>query len=110
MNFCSCLVQIVDIPRKIKIENQEDAAAEVSVSFSPYKKKSFTRIKLLAFERLKLDLFNFYEIGDFILVEGTLRVYKSTVSRKKSTYLIAKKIYPFLLNDKEVEELEIKNT
>ena len=102
INFCSCLVQIVDIPKKVKIGSQSEAAAQVLVSFSPSKKKSFTRIGLIAFDRLKLDLFNFYEIGDFILVEGTIRIYKSKNSKRKSAYFIARRIYPFLLNDKEV--------
>ncbi len=72
---------------------------ELIVEFPKAKKKSFQDIRLSIWGDLGGDISKYYQIGDYVIVEGflSLRTNISRITLDKEPEFTIIKIYPFLL-------------
>lgn len=105
MNHTNFLIRVVSQPERslFKIENDDIMSAEFLAKFYQYKNKPHTFCKIKVWGNLAYDTLKYYNINDFLMVEGSLRVNKSTSEDLKlptSLEIYVSRIYPFALRKK----------
>ena len=100
--YFSGLVKILENPKQT-VFNDKIIKIEFRVLISPVRKKKSSKILLLVFWGiLARDVKNYYQINDYILIEGYLSTkFPKTINSISSNYkkgqITVLKIYPFLL-------------
>ena len=82
----------------IEIMYKEDSIIKINVRFAKNYSKPFrNEISLILWGGFKDDFLNYYKIKDYLIIEGiiTSAGYKN---EKEEVNLIAKRVYPFLLD------------
>ena len=98
MNYASFIVKIVKTPTKIFI-NKVDFITKVMVQIPHLALTSNIIImNLLICGKLGKDLFKYYKIDDYIIVEGYIRFSSESEKNFKEIELTVCKIYPFILD------------
>ena len=101
-NYFSGLVKILENPKQTVFDNKI-IKIEFRVLISPVRKKKSSKILLLVFWGiLARDVNSYYQINDYILIEGYLStksigMINSTSLNYKKGQITVLKIYPFLL-------------
>nr|YP_009455876.1 hypothetical protein [Dictyopteris divaricata]YP_010205381.1 hypothetical protein LK366_pgp010 [Grateloupia livida]AQZ25092.1 hypothetical protein [Dictyopteris divaricata]UAV85950.1 hypothetical protein [Grateloupia livida] len=96
MNHGIFLVKVMEKP--INLSYGENLVLKILVKFAkPRKKNVKNEIYLILWGGFREDFINFYKIKDYLLIEGiiTSKVYKES---QEEINLIAKRVYPFLLD------------
>ena len=104
MNYTSCIVKIIQKPEQSFFGTEENriSVTEVLVNFYQFRNNSKNICKLSIWGNLSYDIIEYYQINDYLIVEGYL-------SRRNFNFEDAKifpeieisvfKIYPFVLNN-----------
>nr|QXM17286.1 hypothetical protein Ycf41 [Chaetoceros muellerii] len=104
MNYATLLIKITTKPEQSFFDNQI-TATEFIGKFYQYRKNYNTLCKISVWGNLAYDLVRYYQVNDYLIVEGYILVQNSTSSLedlnlKTSIEIIASKIYPFALTKK----------
>ena len=99
-NYISGIVKILETPVQ-KVFKNNTPVTKFRVQFPQVRNK--TIIELVFWGNLGRDIGNYYQINDYILIEGylSLRDQKSknlTIKNKKKIEITVLKVYPFLLS------------
>ena len=104
MNYNFFLVKIISKPEQ-SFFKEDKALTEVMVKYIPISKKSncIDTFNLSIWGTLSYDIVKYYNINDYILVEGFISIrdnnFKNkTFARDKQIDLSVFKIYPFLFS------------
>ena len=104
MNHNFFLVKIISKPEQ-SFFKEEKALTEVMVKYIPISKKSncIDTFNLSIWGTLSYDIVKYYNINDYVLVEGFISIrdnnFKNkTFTKDKQIDLSVLKVYPFLFN------------
>ena len=104
MNHNFFLVKIISKPEQ-SFFKEEKALTEVMVKYIPISKKSncIDTFNLSIWGTLSYDIVKYYNINDYILVEGFISIRNNNLKNKifiknKQIDLSVLKVYPFLFN------------
>ena len=104
MNYSFFLVKIISKPEQ-SFFKEEKAIAEVIVKYIPVSKKfnSVDTFNISVWGTLSYDIVKYYNINDYILVEGFISIRNNNLKNKiyiknKQIDLSVLKVYPFLFN------------
>ena len=99
MNYVSCIIQILEIPT-IESYNDEIEMIKLRVQL-PYvrnKVQSPIIIYLLIWGDLVYDIVNYYQINDYVLVEGYISISFNNHDKQQLIMINITKFYPFLFS------------
>jgi len=99
MNHGIFIVRVIENP--IDLIYNENLVLKILVQFAKTNKKTFrNEISLLLWGGFREDFLNLYKIQDYLLIEGIITsTSKGYISNTdEEVKLIAKRVYPFLLN------------
>jgi len=102
MNYISLIVKLIGKPEQ-RFFDDNISVTEVMAKFSQVQKnRNDIVVKLCIWGNLAYDMVQYYQINDYILVEGYVslnqaEVDASTLLNEKQLELSVFKIYPFLL-------------
>jgi hypothetical protein len=106
MNYATLLIKIITKPEQNFFDN-DITATEFIGKFYQYRKNYYTLCKISVWGNLAYDLVRYYQVNDYLIVEGSLLVQNSTSSLietdlnlKTNIEIIASKVYPFALTKK----------
>ena len=109
MNYANFIVKIISKPEK-SFFDANLSVIEIIVKFSQIqKKKSNEIIHLSIWTSKNDDLDNYYQINDYIIIEGYISLRESNLNYSnllKNNYVEVSvfKIYPFLLNRNRIRK------
>ena len=92
-NYISSIVKILETPKQILLKNNI-SVTKFRVQ-SPHLKGT-NIIKLVFWGNLSRDVADYYQVNDYILVEGYVSLNKKQNSKKVEITVL--KVYPFLLS------------
>lgn len=96
MNHGIFIIKIVEDP--IQILSNENSPIRIAVCFAKQHNKPFkNEISLILWGGFKEDFLNYYKIKDYLLIEGIITS-KGYKNEREEVNLIAKRVYPFLLD------------
>jgi hypothetical protein len=104
MNYVNFIVKIIGKPEQSFFEN-DISVTEVLVKLCQTKKTKFEiPIQLSIWGNLGYDLMKYYQINDYIIIEGYIslreNIYEnSRIPSEKQVEVTVFKIYPFFLKD-----------
>ena len=110
MNYATFIVKIIEKPEQ-SFFNDNTSVTEVLVKFSQIKKNtSKTVFKLSFWGNLAYDVSQYYRVNDYIIIEGYISLRESlddqsTSSVDKQVEISVFKIYPFIINSIEVNQV-----
>ena len=96
MNHGIFIIKVVENP--IPIMYKEDSIIKIPVCFAKNHNKLFkNEISLILWGCFKEDFLNYYKLKDYLIIEGIITSvgYKN---EREEVNLIAKRVYPFLLD------------
>jgi hypothetical protein len=101
-NYISCVVKILEKPLPIVL-NSTIPVTKFRVQLPQIRGKKKRIVELVFWGKLSQDVVNYYQIQDYILVEGYLSLrnkplINSTIKNSKKVTITVLKIYPFLLS------------
>lgn len=104
MNYSTLLIKIITKPEQSFFDN-DITATEFIGKFYQYRKNEYTLCKISVWGNLAYDVVRYYQLNDYLIVEGYLLVQNSSSSLvdlnlKTSIEIIASKVYPFALTKK----------
>ena len=100
MNYTNFIVKILSKPEKSSFEN-DISVTELIGKFFQFKTNNQTICKLSIWGNLAYDSLQYYNVNDYLIVEGYLSFRKSILEESNVTTDIeisVFKIYPFSLN------------
>lgn len=96
MNHGIFIVKIIENP--IDLSYNQNPVLKIQVQFAKIgRKNSKSQINLLLWGGFREDFINYYKIQDYLLIEGIITS-KGYNDHQDEVKLIAKRVYPFLLN------------
>ena len=100
MNYTSFIVKVIKNPEQIFFRDNI-FVTQMIVKFIPSKKKTLNIIdnfQISVWGNLSSDKTNFYQIDDYLIIEGYIYVHSNISNTKtKQVEISVLKIYPFLL-------------
>lgn len=99
MNHGIFIIKVLENPKHLVIN--ETPIIKVSVKFtSGNHKLSNFKLTLVLWGGFREDFINYYKVKDYLLVEGivTSKGETNEKNKKEEVNLIAKRVYPFLLD------------
>jgi hypothetical protein len=111
MNYVSFIVKLIGKPEQSFFEDNISVTEIVAKLRQPRKKNVDITVQLSVWGNLAYDIVQYYQINDYIIVEGYISLGESfsetdTIVRDKQVEISVFKIYPFLLNDIRVNSIE----
>ena len=111
MNYASFIIKIINKPEQSFFEN-EISVTEIIGKLSQIrnKKKSEIILRLSLWGNLASDAIQYYQINDYIIIEGYVSI-RDSISNNykipidKQVEISGFKIYPFLLNNIQVRKI-----
>lgn len=99
MNYTCFIVKIISQPTLNQFENNI-SLVELMVKFAPVRKtKTIDTFRVLIWGNLADDIIKYYQINDYIMIEGYIRNFVEP-GQSDQVEISARKIYPFLLKTK----------
>nr|YP_011006241.1 hypothetical protein V2485_pgp012 [Dictyotopsis propagulifera]WAM63245.1 hypothetical protein [Dictyotopsis propagulifera] len=96
MNHGIFIIKVIENPQDLNF--QTTSFLKILVCFAKAQHKAVkTEINLILWGNFKEDFINYYKIKDYLLVEGIITS-KTYTDQKEEVNLIAKRLYPFLLD------------
>ena len=100
MNYIGAIVKILETPKQ-KVINSNTLCIRFRVQLPQIRKIQV--VNLIVWGNLAYEVFNYYKINDYILIEGYISYQDNLIFEKKNKSLkkvriTAIKVYPFLLN------------
>lgn len=96
MNHGIFIIKISENP--VQVIHRETSFIKIVVHFAKQHKKIFKNdITLILWGDIQEDFTNYYKVKDYLLIEGIITS-KGYENEKEEVNLIAKRIYPFLLD------------
>jgi len=93
-------VKIVNEPISSQFKNNI-SLVEMLVKFSTVRKvKAIETLRVLVWGNLAEDIIKYYQVNDYIIIEGYVRNFSET-GIKDQVEVSVKKVYPFLLNSQK---------
>jgi hypothetical protein len=100
MNYSCFIVKIVNEPISSQFKNNI-SLVEMLVKFSTVRKvKAIETLRVLVWGNLAEDIIKYYQVNDYIIIEGYVRNFSET-GIKDQVEVSVKKVYPFLLNSQK---------
>ena len=102
MNYATLLIKIITKPEQNFFDN-DITATEFIGKFYQYRKNYYTLCKISVWGNLAYDLVRYYQVNDYLIVEGYLVLKDSILEElniKTNIEIIACKVYPFALTKK----------
>ena len=100
MNYTSFMIKIVGIPEQSFFDG-DISVTEIPAKFYQLQNNSHNICKLSIWGRLSYDVMQYYEINDYLIVEGYISRRNSNFKNDKiisEIEISVFKIYPFALN------------
>ena len=104
MNYSSFIVKIIDKPEQ-SFFREDIAISEILVKFAPIQKKaiSFDLFTISIWGNLSYDAIKYYNINDYILIEGYISLRENVSENKyftkdKQIDIAVFKMYPFIFS------------
>lgn len=95
-NYISSIVKILETPTQT-VFNKNIPITEFRVQLPQVRNNII--INLVFWGKLSQDIVNYYEINDYIIIEGYLSIRdKKMIKNSKKVEITVLKVYPFLLN------------
>lgn len=100
MNYSCFIVKIVNEPISSQFKNNI-SLVEMLVKFSTVRKvKTIETLRVLVWGNLAEDIIKYYQVNDYIIIEGYVRNFSDT-GIKDQVEVSVKKVYPFLLKSQK---------
>lgn len=100
MNYSCFIVKIVNEPISSQFKNNI-SLVEMLVKFSTVRKvKTIETLRVLVWGNLAEDIIKYYQVNDYIIIEGYVRNFSET-GIKDQVEVSVKKVYPFLLKSQK---------
>lgn len=102
MNYATCLIKIVSKPEQTFFNN-DISYTQFIAKFYQYKNNQNTLCKISVWGNLSYDMVRYYQLNDYVIVEGYVLIQDSNVhdiNIKTIIEIVACKIYPFALTKK----------
>jgi hypothetical protein len=97
MNYISCIIRILEIPKiELTSNNIEMVRFRVQLPSVRNKIQSPTIIYSTIWGNLAYDIISYYRINDYALVEGYISTSSNNKKKESSIVLNITKLYPFL--------------
>lgn len=102
MNFCIFIVKILDEPIQSVFADQTPVV-EITVQFASPKLTGFDEFRISIWGEFGIEVMNYYQINDYIIVEGvlSLRDASTRTVKRNEVELTVYQIYPYLLEGEE---------
>jgi single-stranded DNA-binding protein len=101
MNYSCFIVKIVNEPISSQFKNNI-SLVEMLVKFSTVRKvKAIETLRVLVWGNLAEDIIKYYQVNDYIIIEGYVRNFSET-GIKDQVEVSVKKVYPFLLKSQKM--------
>ena len=95
MNYSSLVVRIIKKSKQIFLKN-DTSLMHLIVQFPSVRKKNCTdTCRVLIWGNLSYDIMKYYNINDYIIIEGFISVNKNIDTLNSEIEISAFKIYPF---------------
>tara|TARA_B110000967_G_scaffold1698_1_gene1789 strand:- start:22295 stop:22654 length:360 start_codon:yes stop_codon:yes gene_type:complete len=114
MNYSIFIIKIIKSPEQSFFED-DTALTEAWVQFPQFLNQNYCdTFKLSAWGNLAYDLNKFYNVNDYLIIEGFLSLKENyqqnyVIKNEKQIEFTALKLYPFILNNRGVK-WKFKNT
>ena len=111
MNYASFLIKIIRKPQQSFFVNEISVTEVIGKLYQiKNQKKSEITLHLSLWGNLAYDTIKYYQINDYVIVEGYLSLRNSTYDNykipiEKQVELSGFKIYPFLLNNIQLPKI-----
>jgi len=111
MNYGSFIVKLIGKPEQSFFEDNI-SVTEIDAKLSQTRKNNVDIIiKLSVWGNLAYDIVQYYQINDYIIIEGYISLSKSfseidNINNDKQVEISVFKVYPFLLNNIRVNNSE----
>lgn len=100
MNYSCFIVKIVNEPISSQFKNNI-SLVEMLVKFSTVRKvNTIETLRVLIWGNLAEDIIKYYQVNDYIIIEGYVRNFSET-GIKDQVEVSVKKVYPFLLKNQK---------
>lgn len=100
MNYSCFIVKIVNEPISSQFKNNI-SLVEMLVKFSTVRKvNTIETLRVLVWGNLAEDIIKYYQVNDYIIIEGYVRNLSET-GIKDQVEVSVKKVYPFLLKNQK---------
>lgn len=100
MNYSCFIVKIVNEPISSQFKNNI-SLVEMLVKFSTVRKvNTIETLRVLVWGNLAEDIIKYYQVNDYIIIEGYVRNFSET-GIKDQVEVSVKKVYPFLLKNQK---------
>ena len=100
MNYTSFMIKIVGKPEQSFFED-DISVTEILAKFYQQQENSYNICKLSIWGRLSYDVMQYYQLNDYLIVEGYISQHKSNFETDKieaDIEICVFKMYPFALN------------
>ena len=101
MNYTSFMIKIIGKPEQSFFEN-DISVTEMIAKFYQFRDNSYNICKISIWGNLSYDVMQYYQINDYLIVEGYISRRNSSFEKYNITTEIeisVFKIYPFALNN-----------
>ena len=101
MNYSSFIVKIIEKPEQ-SLLNNNIAFTQVLAKFYQFRNNSHNVCKLLIWGNLSNDITKYYQVNDYLIIEGYISRRKSIIKDfniVNEIEISVFKIYPFALNN-----------
>ena len=111
MNYANFIVKILEKPKQ-RFFNSNISVTEILVKFSQIRKNNRGAIfKLSIWGNLAYEVAQYYQVNDYIVIEGYISLRENlsnqfTFVLDKHVEISVFKIYPFLLNNIEINNVD----
>jgi hypothetical protein len=97
MNYISCIIQILEIPI-VESYNDNTVRVQFNVQLPQLRTRSELPIiiKSIIWGDLGYDIANYYQVNDYVLIEGYISTIINSKIKKEIPVLNITKLYPFL--------------
>ena len=101
MNYTSFMIKIIEKPEQSFFDN-DISVTEMIAKFYQFRDNSYNICKISIWGNLSYDVMQYYQINDYLIVEGYISRRNSSFEKYNITTEIeisVFKIYPFALNN-----------
>jgi|TARA_B110000902_G_scaffold134446_1_gene155923 single-stranded DNA-binding protein len=106
MNFSNFLIRITSKPER-SFFNEDIVYTEFIGKFYQFRDNKYTLCKVSIWGDLAYDALRYYNVNDYLVVEGYLSSQKSTFEELNMNILVeisASKVYPYALKKKSISK------
>ena len=100
MNYTSFMIKIIGEPQQSFFDN-DISVTEILARFYQFRENSYNICKLVIWGSLSYDVMQYYQLNDYLIVEGYISQRKSNFETDKieaDIEICVFKMYPFALN------------